>query len=174
MKSLLTIAVLSLLSGCTGAGNVYYVDSRFTPEETAVISAANDMWCTASRNARCMDLVFGARVDLNEVHRNAIIRSGTRAAQYRFPHWVEREQTAAFHHPAGTVDSDLIVVFFERVAPENLRVVVAHEMGHAHGVGDHLTDPNAIMYHDLAGAKNKEVVTCADLQAAGVTCELGE
>lgn len=170
IKSLLTALALSLLSGCT-AGNVYYVDKRFTPEEEQAISVANDMWCTASHNALCMDLVFGARVDVNEVSRNAIVRAGDRAAQYRFPHWIEREATGAFHHPAGSFDSDLIVVLYERVAPENLRVAVAHEMGHVYTGPNHLSDPSAIMYGNLEGAASKEVVTCGDLQAAGVPCQ---
>lgn len=172
MKSILAVAVLSLLSGCT-AGNVWYVDSRFSAEETAAITAANDMWCTASHNALCMDLVFGARVDVSETSRNAIVRSGDRAAQYRFPEWIGRDggPPAAFHHPANTTEAGIIVVLAEHTTLEYLRVAVAHEMGHAHGIGFHLENPDAIMFRDLTGAVSKEEVTCEDLQAAGVTCQ---
>ena len=171
MKPILVAAALSLISGCTGTGNVYHVDSRFTPEEQQAIQAANDMWCTASHNALCMDLVFGARVDVNEVSRNAIVRAGDRAAQYRFPHWIERKGTAAFTHPGGSFDSTVIVVLFERAAPEDLRLIVAHEMGHVYTGPEHLSDPSAIMYGDTTGAASKEAVTCADLNAAGLPCQ---
>jgi hypothetical protein len=171
MKSLILSAAL-LASGCS-AGNVWYVDSRFSAEETQAIQAAADMWCDASRGQLCIDLVFNARVDVNEVSRNAIVRAGDRAAQYRFPQWIDRYPAppAAFHHPGGTLDSSMIVVLQEHVAPQHLRVAVAHEMGHSFGIGFHLTDPSAIMFHDLTGATDKEVVTCADLIAAGVTCD---
>lgn len=170
MKSLVAVAALFLLAGCSGTSNVYYVDERFSPEEEQAISAANDMWCVASRNALCMDLVFGAHVDVSETSRNAIVRTGERGAQYRFRSWVERKSTAAFHHPAGSFDSSLIVVFHERVALENLRVAVAHEMGHAFGIAGHVDDPSAIMYGNLDGAADKYTVTCADLAAVGMTC----
>ena len=171
MKTILTALSISLLAGCAGNDRLYYVDNRFSAEEEQAIQAANDMWCTASRNALCMDLVFGARVDVSEASRNAIVKSGDRAAQYRFPNWIERDGTAAFHHPAGSFDSDLIIVLSERVAPENLRVAVAHEMGHVYTGPEHLADPAAIMYGDLTGAESKEAVTCDDLAAAGVKCD---
>lgn len=170
MKSMLAVLASALLSGCT-AGKVWYVDSRFTAEEEQAISAANDMWCTASRNTLCMDLVFGARVDVSTTDRNAIVKSGDRALQYRYRQWMDRESSAAFHHPAGDFDSSMIVVLQERVAPEYLRVAVAHEMGHAYGIDFHVDDPSAIMHKNLDGAESKEALTCADIQAAGLVCD---
>lgn len=173
MKSILAAITLSLLSGCT-AGNVYYVDSRFSPEEERVIAEANDMWCTASPNALCMDLVFGARVDVGETERKAIVRAGDRAVYSRFPDAIERGLTGAFFHPARALENDLIVVLFERLAPQHLLVAVAHEMGHAHGIMTHSEDVRAIMYKNLTGAESKEALTCADLALVGLPCEKAE
>lgn len=167
MKSLLTIAALSLLSGCCGNERLWYIDSRFSPEEERQIRLANDMWCTGSHSALCMDLVFGARVDVSEVYRQAIVKVGSRGAQYRFQ---DQLGHAAFFHPGGTFDSNLIVVLSDQVAPEDLRVTVAHEMGHTFGAG-HINDPMAVMFHNLEGAANKEVLTCSDLSLVGLPCE---
>lgn len=166
MKTILVATALSLLSGCT-AGNVYHVDSRFSPEEEQAIQQANDMWCSASREQLCMDLVFGAHVDVIETSRQAIVKAGSRAVSSRFPDFAGKP---AFFHPAGTFDQKMIVVVFDRVAPENFRTAVAHEMGHAFGAV-HSEDVSAVMYRDLTGAADKEAVTCSDLIAAGVSCD---
>jgi hypothetical protein len=152
----------SAMAGCVGS-KAYYVDRRFTAEEEVDIRAAANMWSEATGGVLNFDLIFGQRVDVIEVKRNAVVKVGARAAINRFPAMASKTP-AAFYHPGNALESSLVVVIADQIEPALLRAAVAHEMGHSFGL-QHVPEERALMHENLYNDVTK-CVTQVDLQEA--------
>lgn len=134
----LMIVTMGLLSGC--AGEVWYVDSRFSAEERDQIQAAADSW--EAIGAKPQDFIWRAKVSEFEDGRNVITRTGARAAEqvwdgFRDPAYLG----VTLARPLNT----RIILVLERMAQGELQMQAAHEFGHAYGL-HHAESRRALMF----------------------------
>lgn len=137
-----------LLPACMG--DVWYVDSRFTPEEEQHIQAAADLWQDVGSGP--IDFVWNQKVDVRDTGRRVIVRVNDRLAQEFCAEPIGTIPCEGMHRRTTNVEfiilnTDRDPTLFERVA--------AHELGHSligrvDGLTDehgHLPEPGALMFH---------------------------
>jgi hypothetical protein len=147
-----SILLLCLLTSGCGMSPVWHVDERFSPEEQAQIQRGADTWPVP------IDLLFNQRVSSFDTDRRVVVRVPDR-------HTLEVASELARKNPivkTVTIDETRILVLPEAYAPMWYRV--AHEFGHGLGIKEHVSDPDAIMYH-LSSPDSRGCVTQADADA---------
>ena len=160
MKYWALLAAVYFFAGCIPT-EVWKVDSRFTPEERAVIDQAAEAWTNVGAN---IILAHGHRVNGMEASGRYIVRGTERtadqiAAWYGSP---PLSPDALGKHVTYT-GKEAIIIVADRHRRTPLSHVVTHEFGHSLGI-DHVDDERAIMYH--AGSdKSLHCVTSVDIMA---------
>ncbi len=137
------ILVLVALMGVTGcAGDVWYVDSRFSAEEEKQIQAAEVMWEEAG--APTFAFFFRQHVNGLEQGQNVIVRSRSdRESAGIVEGWSEQWSGSTTTGKFSTV----IVLMPDFIEKGTFPRLAAHELGHAHiGPGIHATSKDAVMF----------------------------
>lgn len=146
-------------------GELYYVDSRFTPEEAEQIRVGAELWAPTGLHR---DLVFGLQFSDVANDRNMIIRSNSRGAANIDEYFKEHTTCAAarLHSP---IEPTRIIILMDKLNQDPLRVVAAHELGHSMGL-DHVSDMRAIM----APKGSEESLNCLTGADVAEACRHGD
>jgi len=132
-------ALLSVL--CTACfGELYYVDQRFTPEEAEQIRVGAALWAPTGLHR---DLIFGIGFSDVASDRNMIIRSNSRGAS-NIDRYFRDHTTGVAARVHSPLEPTKIVILMDKLHGDPLRIVFAHELGHAMGL-EHVSDERAIM-----------------------------
>lgn len=144
--SLMLLTLCLLLPACVG--DVWHVDSRFTPEEEQKIQAAADSWTAVGAPEQL--LLFGQKVDVRDTGRRVVVRVDTRLmAQVSDAPLDTGKRGRYVRRP----DAERIFLNID-TEPQYFQWVAAHEFGHAligtvDGLTDedgHLPQPGTLMY----------------------------
>lgn len=150
-KAMFLAFVGLFLGGC--AGDVWYVDGRFTEAELADVERGAQVWRDAGVT---LDLIPGSKVQ--GLGKQEIFRTDARGVRNHF-----RQLRGSYEGAGGP---GKIAINIEDLT-EPLWHVVAHEFGHALGL-EHVSDPQAIMGN---AAPMLGCLTRADVRALRATHE---
>jgi hypothetical protein len=171
----LSVLLVSMVSGCASTEPPIYVDASFSESERAEVQAAADYWCRTTDGAACPDLVFGARVHMSHGDvggRHVLVRATeAQAAQFAASgfsmHWGGDRWIV--YDELGVRNGEVLVVVPSRVT--DLRLIVAHELGH-HFDMNHVAEPGALMFSEFLGAEARAHLDawCLSLADAAELC----
>lgn len=136
----LVVMAMGLLSGC--GGSIFYVDSRFTPEEEKQIEAAQQLWADAG--AEPLHLMFSQKVRGDTDARKEIVRASEREALVLHENFAKDDVNAVTRRwiPMGGIN---IILNLDRIEPRVFQRVMAHEFGHVHGIRVHIPGEGSVM-----------------------------
>ena len=138
----LLVVTLGLLSGCTG--EIWYVDSRFSPDEEQMILAAHEDWVAIG--APPQNFVFGQHTDVRDTGRKVIVKAGWRAAASVFDGFRPEDKAASCLNRDDLNAAYQIVMVTEYNPPAVFQRNFAHELGHHYLGSEHSAREDALMF----------------------------